>query len=40
MIKIFNLPLALSLSKGEYKQIAMVRQAHHERLLNDLKRLV
>jgi len=27
MIKIFNLPLALSLSKGEVMHTAMVRQA-------------
>jgi hypothetical protein len=37
MIIIFNIPLALSLSKGKCKQIVMVRQAHHERMLNDLK---
>jgi hypothetical protein len=37
MIQILNFPLVLSLSKGEVLHTAMVRQAHHERLLNDLK---
>jgi hypothetical protein len=39
MIKNSNLPLTLSLSKGKDKHNAMVRQAHHERWLNDPRQL-
>ena len=37
MLIILTVPLTLSLSKGKVKHTAMVRQAHHERLLNDLR---